>query len=340
MRTPARDDIAAFVLKKVPEHPKDIVSLIAVEFTLSRPRAYEHVMKQVRAGKVIKTGRTSSSKYFLTGSNSIELIFDLNSALKEDEVWTKYFKSKLISYPENVYRICNYAFTEILNNAIDHSEGKAVICRLSIHHGKIDFQIHDDGVGIFNKIQRALNLPSIREAILHLSKGRFTTDPSRHSGQGIFFTSRLMDEFCILSNGMYYHFQNSDWLLSREKKEQPIKGTYIQMEISIDSKKITSEIMGQYADIETGFHKTVVSVQLSSDPNDPHVSRSQAKRVLVGLEKFKNIELDFDNVTAVGQAFVDEIFRVFQNEHPEISITYTNANPDVDFMIKTGLVTK
>ena len=94
--------------------------------------------------------------------------------------------------------------------------------------------------------------------------------------------------------------------------------------------------MDKYSDQEIGFGKTIVAVALSSDPNDPHVSRSQAKRLMMGLEKFKTIMLDFKTVSSVGQAFVDEVFRVFQNEHPDISITYVHANDDVDSMIKRG----
>ncbi|AWB35747.1 STAS-like domain-containing protein [Orrella marina] len=48
----------------------------------------------------------------------------------------------------------------------------------------------------------------------------------------------------------------------------------------------------------------------------------------------------FDGVESIGQAFADEIFRVFQNEHPEVSISAQNTNPDVDFMIKRALAQK
>ena len=36
-----------------------------------------------------------------------------------------------------------------------------------------------------------------RQALFELSKGKFTTDPSRHSGEGVFFTSRMFDDFEI-----------------------------------------------------------------------------------------------------------------------------------------------
>jgi hypothetical protein len=64
-----------------------------------------------------------------------------------------------------------------------------------------------------------------------------------------------------------------------------------------------------------------------------HISRSQARRVLTGLEKFKYVILDFDKVPMIGQGFADEIFRVYKIKHPEIKIKAINTNDAVSFMI-------
>ena len=234
-------------------------------------------------------------------------------------------------------RICAYGFTEMYNNAIDHSGGTKIYTEVEIRDTQMSITIMDNGIGIFQKIQNALNLESTRESILHLSKGKFTTDPSKHSGEGIFFTSRVFDSFSIFSSDMFYTFENKDWILSNEKKEIFGEGTLIKMRLSLDTKRTPKEIMDEYADHEIGFGKTIVAVALSADPNDPHVSRSQAKRLLMGLEKFRTIILDFKGVNSVGQAFVDEVFRVFKNEHPDITIHYFNANEEVEAMIKRGL---
>jgi UTP-glucose-1-phosphate uridylyltransferase len=55
--------------------------------------------------------------------------------------------------------------------------------------------------------------------------------------------------------------------------------------------------------------------------------------VLTGLEKFKSIILDFDKVPTVGQAFADEIFRVFQQRYRNIKITPINMIEPVKFMV-------
>ncbi|HNV12395.1 MAG TPA: STAS-like domain-containing protein [bacterium] len=329
--------IKEFIYKNISQHPGNIVALVAENFGISRQGAYLYVAEEVKKGNIIKVGHTRSVRYFLIGGDKIEFSLKIKSGLEEDKVWSKYVKPMILKYDNNVQKIVNYGFTEMYNNAIDHSGGTVIHSKIQIVNNKIIIIIMDNGVGIFKKIQEALCLDSVRESILHLSKGKFTTDPTKHTGEGIFFTSRVFDHFSILSSDMYYGFENEDWCLSNEKKESFGQGTLIQMIVSVYSKKSPKEIMDKYADQEIGFGKTIVAVALSSDPNDPHVSRSQAKRLMMGLDKFKTVILDFKNVISVGQAFVDEIFRVFKNEHPDINIQYVNANDEVKNMIKRGL---
>ncbi|MBU1953727.1 DUF4325 domain-containing protein [Patescibacteria group bacterium] len=334
------NNIQKFILDNVEKHPRDIATVLAEKFNFSRQRAHRYLTREVENGNIIKTGRTRWTQYFLASGNYVEFSEKIKPDLAEDRVWSKYIKPIMLSCPQNIYRICIYGFTEIFNNAIDHSEGTTIFSDIEIKNKVITIRIIDNGIGIFKKIQKALNLDSIKESILHLSKGKFTTDPSKHTGEGIFFTSRMFDSFVILSSDMCYAFHNEDWFLSPEKNENFGQGTLIEMKISLNSKKTPKEVFDQYTDQEIGFGKTIVAVALSADPNDPHVSRSQAKRLLMGLEKFKTIILDFKGVTSVGQAFVDEVFRVFQNENPNIIIHYINANEEVESMLKRGLANK
>jgi anti-sigma regulatory factor (Ser/Thr protein kinase) len=335
-----KQKVRDFIIKEIETHASDIVTLVAKEFGFSRQRAHEYVAREVSKGTLMKVGETRWTRYFLAGSKNIEFSIKIKPGLAEDLVWSKYVKPMLLSYPENIRNICNYSFTEIFNNAIDHSAGTSIFVNVQIDDKNINIIIMDNGIGIFQKIQKALNLESMREAILHLSKGKFTTDPSKHTGEGIFFTSRMCDNFSIMSNGLYYTFTGKDWFLSSEKKEDFGDGTFIKLVVSMNSKKMPKEIFDQFSDQEIGFGKTIVAVVLSADSNDPHISRSQAKRLLMGLDKFRQVVLDFEGVSSVGQAFVDEVFRVFQNEHPDIVIRYVNANTEVDSMIKRGLANK
>lgn len=333
-------EISQFILGNVEASPDNIAFLVADKFGISRQMAHKYVVKEVKSNRLIKVGKTSSTRYFLAGGKHIEFLLKIEPGLGEDVAWTKYVKPVLINFPSNIYQICHHGFTEMFNNAIDHSEGKFIHTTVDIEENSIVIKIVDDGIGIFEKIKKALKLETYREALLHLSKGKFTTDPKNHTGQGIFFTSRMCDEFDLLSNGLIYSFENDEWLFSKEKEVEINKGTFVKMVVSLNSKKTPKEVFDKFTNEEMGFDKSIVAVALSNDPNDPHVSRSQAKRLLMGLEKFKTVILDFKNVQSVGQAFVDEVFRVYQNEHPHIKIIWANANAEVESMIKTGLANK
>lgn len=84
-------------------------------------------------------------------------------------------------------------------------------------------------------------------------------------------------------------------------------------------------------------NKNIIKLKNIED-EEMFISRSQAKRVVFGLEKFQELILDFTGVKSVGQGFVDEVFRVFHSKHPDMEIKYINANEDVEFMIKRGSI--
>ena len=72
------------------------------------------------------------------------------------------------------------------------------------------------------------------------------------------------------------------------------------------------EVFDAFTDPEEySFDKTVVPLRLAQYEGEKLVSRSQAKRVANRFERFKRVELDFAGVSEIGQAFADELFRVF-----------------------------
>ncbi|MGC1188885.1 MAG: STAS-like domain-containing protein, partial [Candidatus Acidiferrales bacterium] len=191
-----------------------------------------------------------------------------------------------------------------------------------------------NGIGIFKKIQEAFNLPDQRYAILELAKGKLTTDPARHTGEGVFFSSRMFDKFSIGADETWYGHkfgEEGDWILP-----WAVKGTQVFMELCNHTARTERKIFDQYAgaDDDYGFNKTIVPVELAQYGNDKLISRSQAKRVVSRLDLFKTIVFDFKAVPTIGQAFADEIFRVFANEHPQVSLLSINTSLEVKRMIE------
>ena len=269
--------------------------------------------------------------------NSVKKIYRIlkNSALNEDEVLADIRKNTGIfqNLKDNVSKILEYSFTEMLNNAIEHSNYDNIEVSVERKKGNVVFEVKDKGVGIFNKIMKMKHLESKMEAIQDLLKGKQTTEPAAHSGEGIFFTSRVGDILIIESSKKKLIFDNlvEDIFLKDVNKKN--RGTRVVFSISLDSEKKIDKIFKNYTDDSFIFSKTEVTVKLY-DRDANYVSRSQARRLLSGLEKFKTIILDFKGIDAIGQGFTDEIFRVWGKRHPKKEIITKNAGENVEFMIK------
>ena len=336
------EEIRRFILSHVVKHPTDVSKLAAEHFGISRQAVNKHLQKLTMEGALSETGHTRNRSYKLASVAEWRKEYQISSGLAEDIVWSDDVRPPLGQLPENVMDIWHYGFTEMFNNAIDHSDGSLVIVRIRKTAISTEMVLLDNGVGIFKKIQDALHLLDERHAILELAKGKLTTDPKNHTGEGIFFTSRMFDCFDILSGGVFFthKFGNDmDWLLEMEQFRH---GTSVWMEINNHSSRTEAKIFDRYSTGDDyGFNKTVVPVKLAQYGQDKLISRSQAKRVLARVDLFKYIIFDFDGVKAIGQAFADEIFRVFASRHPEMILSVIKANSAVKRMIdraKTGLL--
>jgi len=239
--------------------------------------------------------------------------------------------------PENVRGIWQFGLTEMLNNAIDHSAGTSVVVFVSRTAMTAHTLISDDGEGIFKKIQRELGLDDERHAILELAKGKLTTDPVNHTGEGIFFASRMFDKFAIYSGNTFFsrdYEQDLDWITEAPR---PMSGTTVFMELQNTTTRATKEVFDYFtspSDDDYGFTKTIVPVHLARYRDEELISRSQAKRLLARFDRFRTVVLDFENIASIGQAFADEVFRVFVHEHPDVTIIEMNTAPGVEQMIR------
>ncbi|KAK52550.1 STAS-like domain-containing protein [Bordetella bronchiseptica] len=257
--------------------------------------------------------------------------------LEEHVVWHEDLEPILTKYASPAaMKIWAYGTTEMINNAIDHSEGQFVWVSLRMSPVHATCRIHDDGEGIFRRIKRLCKLADERQAILELSKGKLTTDPKRHSGEGLFFTSRAMDWFDLDSYGLAFNHVDAedapDFLLENDYEE---KGTTVTMDLNHRTKHNLTELFNQFAEPDSfSFNKTIVPVRLAKIGAESLVSRSQAARLLARVDKFEHVIFDFTGVDSIGQAFADEIFRVFRAEHPNVKLGVESANEDVHNMIR------
>lgn len=339
-------DIEPIILKELSRKGKIRVADIVKLTGFSRAyinRFFNDLKKQ---GKIFLIGKANNAHYILASKKNVREVRKKiletkrileNKNLSEDVVLEsiKQNTGLFLNLPKNITSILDYAFTEILNNAIEHSGSGKIIATMERTKGSVNFEIIDFGVGIFNNIMEKRGLNNRLEAIQDLLKGKQTTAPEEHTGEGIFFTSKAADRLVIQGSDKRLIFDNIlDDIFVKDSKTK--KGTRVKFEISINSKTDLGKIFREYSGEAFEFSKTRVIVDLYELDN-VYISRSQARRILSGLEKFKMIILDFKDVETIGQAFADEVFRVWQNNHPKIIIDYQNANENVLFMIKRAL---
>ena len=85
---------------------------------------------------------------------------------------------------------------------------------------------------------------------------------------------------------------------------------------------------------DLSFDRTAVPAKLALMGSERLLSRSQARRLVSRVTGFRWVELDFDGVAEIGQAFADELFRVFRHEQPGIMLRAVHCVPAVAAMIR------
>jgi anti-sigma regulatory factor (Ser/Thr protein kinase) len=303
---------------------------------ISRQALSVHVRSLIESGKVVRIGAARSARYMLRSRGPVAAVVSRAlhiRGLSEDRIWDEFATSLNLrrGLRPNVATIARYAFTEMLNNAIEHSEADRCSIRCSFDPGTFAFEVRDPGIGVFHSIASKLRLEDEQRALIELLKGRTTTMREAHRGEGIFFTSRAADRFVLRSHRIQVEWSRAkdDVFVSRPRY---LGGTRVSFALLCGTRRRLGDIFSRFAPeaYDFQFQKTRVLVKLLQRD---FVSRSEAKRLLANLDKFREIVLDFRDVGSVGQGFADEVFRVFARRHPGIAISTENTNPVIDAMI-------
>ncbi len=337
-----QDRVASIIRKN------GIVTAREVAEHLKVSRVYSHRLlhKLCEEGVVVLVGKTNRAHYILASNKKAlfraqKTIQNItlrlkNNNLSESEILKKIENETgiFLDVNENIHKIFSFAFTEMLNNAIDHSHSKKITIECRRTTTAITFIVRDFGVGIFKNVCQKFHLPGTLDAIQEILKGKTTTAPKEHSGQGVFFTSKIGDIFIVDSFEKKLTVNNllPDIFISDRKI---VRGTRISFSIHLSSRRKIIDVFNAFTgdDGDLGFDKTKVVVKLFKF-GKILPSRSEAKRVTMNLEHFKHIELDFKGVDTIGQAFADEIYRVWHSRYKNIHLSAVNASDIVLFMIR------
>ncbi len=332
-----------YLLRKIGMDVPDFSSAAIEGLRISEAVVEKYIQEALRDG-VIEIAEDRKCGYRLAGQVYYEKVSLIEGFPEEDRIFetciAKYLKP---TCNEAALRIWQYACAEMLNNAIDHSCGKELHIKVYVNCLNTKVIIVDDGVGVFHTLleymkQHGWENPCVEDAILELHKGKITSNAACHSGEGIFFSSKMMDEFCLWSFANIFEAGNNkkmkiehSHLLAYASRINDI-GTMVYMCLDNDTERKITEVFDMYTNVDGGFVKTSIPIKELCINGGP-VARSQARRVCNRLEAFEEVILDFDDVEYIGQGFADELFRVYAGAHPEVILRPVNMSAEVKKMI-------
>jgi anti-sigma regulatory factor (Ser/Thr protein kinase) len=311
---------------------RDVVQALGV----SPATSHRMLRAAVDGGMLEAHGRGRAARYRL---RRIRHRYGL-AGLAEDRVWTRAANEieKVRPLAADEKASLQYAGTEVINNAIDHSRGRSLEVTVGFEASVTIMTVRDDGVGVFRRVCEDFGFPSAHEAIVQLEKGKLTSDPSRHSGEGLFFSSKAVTRFRLESQGVA-------WVVDNQVGDRAVapsevrRGTQVVLAVVNGHTPRLEEVFRAYTDSETlRFTRTRTTIRLGT-LGSSLVSRSEAKRVTARLAEFREAVLDFSGVEVVGQGFCDEIFRVFARRHPEVTLEPVGMNEAVAFMVARARAT-
>lgn len=328
MKKAQRLEAEKFLLRCIYDEDPDFVEHTMAKYGVSKSTVYNYLTTLQNNGEVERVGGSMPYRVLY---DTTRFTVDTTRESSEDRMFNRDIAPLIEELPINVQRIWRYAFTAMMNNALEHAHASAIVCVVSRNRLCTIIGILDNGVGIFRRIQQERKestgeLSTAAEAASLLYPGGYTSDPASHAGEGIFFTSRLMDHFVIRSDAQLFTPNEED--AEDDGNGERFRGTAVQMALNNDSNRELSEVMNRYLDPEAGFARTELPLARFFGGDFP-VSRSEARRLLEVLERFREAELDFADIQDVGRDFAHELFTVAAGQYPMLRLNVKNANEAV-----------
>jgi len=329
---PAEPDRRTQVLALVAGGEPVSAGMVGRSLGVSRQMAHRILSRLVDDGILVRSGAGRSVGYRDSGGLPFVRRYP-RAVIAEDRVWSEVSSAcrAVGALSRTVRSILQYAFTKMLNNAIEHSSSREIEVRFEGAPDGLALIITDDGVGVFANLRRMLHLESDLVALQELSKGKLTTLPAGHTGEGIFFTSKAARVFEMSSHGLRWTVDNA--VHDMAVGSSPVRrGTVVRVEIAHKPRQTLAKLFAEYTD-DFAFTRTRIVVKLFTI-GTRFISRSEARRVLANLEKFRSVVLDFSGVKEIGQGFADEVFRVWKASHPAIKLEAVSMSAPVAFLVR------
>jgi anti-sigma regulatory factor (Ser/Thr protein kinase) len=338
MRKPELAPITQWITAAALDHPQGLPEQLEQRLGVPRRKALS-LLKRLEAAQWLTREGPARRPLWRAGPLRQVVRHYALEGLMEDLPWRRDF-APCFELPAHVHRMARHAFTELVNNASDHSGGTQVTVSMRQTPAQVQLLVSDDGCGLFRRIEDSFAIGEPALAMLELAKGRLTSQPERHCGQGLVVTSLLADVFDLRANAA--SFQRRAWSEAKWHGMPPQAaltnraGTSVYLAIALDTDRTLDSVLHALSTQPNGHAFDLASVPLSliaGANGGALTSRAEAKRVASRLLAFRRAEIDFAGVDEVGHAFAHELFSVFRRAHPEVELVPLAANPQVASML-------
>jgi len=153
MAKPSRlDGLTKDITRDVLEHPHDLSKFISEKEGITRAAAARYILQLERDGWIARSGPSTRPVFIPGYRRRVSKQYKLTN-LEEDLIWTSDFRP-YFNLSSNVLNIVTHGFTEMVNNAIDHSAGTSIFISASLLENSFTLAVSDNGIGIFEKISK------------------------------------------------------------------------------------------------------------------------------------------------------------------------------------------
>lgn len=107
---------------------------------------------------------------------------------------------------------------------------------------KVTCLVRDPGIGVFHSIATTLHLPDEEAALIELMKGQATRQPEARTGEGILFTSRMVDRLALRAHRLQLERDSAevDVFVSTRRH---LAGTEVRVEVQRATRRRLEEVL-------------------------------------------------------------------------------------------------
>jgi hypothetical protein len=323
----ARSDvIRRFILERVESDPAGLSRQVQARFGITRQSAHAHLTALEAEGLLEAAGRTRGRRYAPRQLQQRRL--NLPLAMKPDpaEVWQDLLAPRLGPLPAASLATLRHCVLALMENAIRHSGGQALLLAFARQGGRIELLLRDDGCGLFRKVHDDLGLEDPDQAPLELAKGG--------AGSSLLLAARAAGAFALTANGLRLERRpaREGWALSAAPARP---GTALELTLPLLGGRSLEAVRAEHRAPGGGdFSRTRVPVELLPGAAAGLAGRAQATRLMAGLERYREVWLDWRGVPALDTEAAATIHREWPAAHPGCRLHHLKAAPAVEAAIQ------